>query len=358
MANVDKEVVRHGSFTIDPDERELFRVELNPGFPTVSVNLRLTGTLDNTTGGPAGDQVVRAEAVERFLDAHLHVVNPNTDLVRKMSLRQLVRYHNLNVSAVSTLTQPDQSTLNGGNTTDFEVILKLWGMRRYLSHRTEVFWPAWDGIMGPEADHFYLDIFPNRGRVNSASDRGTDAFLSAGSDTIVFSTTPTLEVEQEIAPNLRGPLDGRPRFLPTYHSEATKTYQAATETHDHQPTHGERMDLVLIRQDEGADRNAVDIDDANAFNNLSIGANRLDVIDERVPAFLENEARDDFHAFDGAGAGDDFDGYIPVLLAAGGRPLASINPRDYVQFQYLWDVPAPGSTPGEFQVFSALLEEL
>lgn len=364
MPSVDKETVRHDELLIEPGSRHRERIELLPGEPTVGIRCRLHGTIEKS-GTDNNDAAIRDEAVQRFLELALHTVSPNRDILigtggGRVSLRNLSRFHDLNVSQVSTIQQPSASDLNsnGTQTTDFEIRFTLWAMRRYLAFRREAFWPAWDGVMAPSVDKFVLDVFPNRTAVNADSDAGTDAFLSAGSDDYAFSDGPHFRVEQFIAPNLQGPGEsGAPRFLPTYHETRSDTFTSANEHLDHVVEHGEAMDLVMFRHEEGSRRVAQAISDGR-LNAVSILAKRLQILDERIPEFLEEDARDDFDAYDGADTGDSFQGYYPYLLAAGGRGFSRVHPDEFTNFRYVFDVDDPNTDPGAVTIFSALLEDV
>lgn len=335
------------TFTIDPATDTEKEVELIHGHPTFYVDVRVAGTLE-VTSGTAGDQVVRPEAVARLFDVEVRVEGQrNITLVKKMPLRLLLMYHGLNVVTFPTVTDPSQSNLNSQSDADFDLHVRIYGSPRTLFRRHENYWPAFNGDQAMAAESLKLILYPDTSKVNSSSDAGTGALLSAGSDTIAFKTGPEITIEQHYAPGHVAGVNGRPKYIPRYVEERTTSFTSADERFEEKLTLEHRIAMLLIRHQEGSDADAVD-SDTGRWNKLSVRSDEIEIYDERQLAMLEEEMIGLFDAYAGMGAGDDFDGHLPVPLAPGGRVNSAFSPKDFTNSRLEFDVDDPSSDPGRF----------
>lgn len=355
------EVIQHDSITGMGRAQE--HTDLEPGLATARIDLRLHGQIQKTSGS-TNDAQVFDDPLARMLTHHMTRDGAQDFIEPGTTLRDLYEYHRFNVQEVVSRTTPDKSGIDSGSAQDFEITYSLWFARRYFipwrGWSVPVFLPPFDGseIGGPVPQN-YLRLYSQleEEAVNSSSDPGTAAILSAGSDTYEFVDGPNLDVIQHaFSPS------HPPALEPHYQSWET-TYQNASSQRSINWVFDEPWDMALLRLFHDADR-LLETGADTPLNNVKLGGSSASSKFLDMNEFaIEQEGVQDVAGYNGiTGSGEESPGTYPILPAKGDRAQLGFDlterivPDDFSQLQYELDHDAPSNTPGVFHTFVAALK--
>lgn len=341
MPNIER--LEHPSIDYDRGRQ---RTVLEHGEPTARIDIRMTGTVERTSGS-ANDAAVYDDQLQRLVSHELRADSYGL-LESEISLRHLYEYHRLNVSEVYSRVEVDASEINSGNAEDFEIVYSLHGWRNYLVNPAESFWPAWDGRRGPSlTDGFLLFHQFETAAVNSDSDPGTAAIFSAGSDTYEFTSGPTIEVNQIIMPGMNRP----PDIIPAYELVESESITSAESRFVMRFQNQFVWDLLIARYVADSDEVA---EAAGSVNGIGLVSSSIDILDEDTPAWqVELDAISRFLAYHGETGTESSPSTFPID-PVGGRLTQRVSPRDYTDLRLVFDVDAPSVNPGRIKLFQAV----
>ena len=357
------EVIRHPTIADVGAAQE--HTDLEPSLATARVDVRLSGTVLGT--GANDDAAVYQDHLMRMME-HYVTVDGDLDFTDGfVSVRNLYDYHRLMVSEVVPRDELDPSLLTGGGTDTFDVTYSFWFARPYLipfqgedgPMVVPVFAPAFDDVWAKSPSSFFRIFHQlDQGTQTAASDPGTAAIFSAGTDDYTFSVGPNIEVAQVVFQQTQ-----RPALLPFYQTFADQ-YDAANGNLDLPWPSTEAFDLAILKQLEGADRD-LETGDPPPLNRIQLGgtSRKTRFLDEDI-WHAEMVAVHEFLAYNGIGltvANEGSPGTFPLPVAKGdrseGRGLdltERVVPGDFGSgLRFTLDTDAPTSTPGEHEVFQA-----
>ena len=356
------EVIEHPTVPYDQGRQ---RTTLDPTLATSKIDVRITGTVERTSGS-TGDAAVYDDHLQRLVD-HGLTVDDDIDLIDPdVPLRWLYPFHRLNVSEVRTAQEVDASQINSGNPQPFDLSYSLHGVRQFLrpfaeggDARAATFWPQWDGRWAPEPDSgFYLYHNFSTATQGAGTAPGVGAIFSAGSDTYEFTEGPNITVRQHVFPQQH-----RLPLLPVYQFFTSGTYQSADPRFEVDFKNKDPFDVLMLTQVDGPDQ--LLSAEADLWNELYIGTSSRggggrSIFNDAERWGLEAEAIHNFLAYHGVTGTGASPGTIPLDFARGDI-TQRVDPRDWSSFLARLDVPDPAqatghSDPGRFVVMQSVLE--
>lgn len=325
-------------------------------------DVTISGTLRNTTG-TANDAAFYSDAVQRFLEEYKVEADDEEIVDDDVDGRFLWAYNRLCApESVVDLVQPTASEINGsqGNTTDFEMRLRVYFTSPYLLEPLQTFLPSFviPGEGSLLNDGLFIAPTVSSEEQTSGSDAGTGAFFSAGGDDYALDNF-HFEVEVEYSPSLTG--QRTPRAIRQLRTMGPYTFSAAEEL-TVRYRNEKRHDLALFRNVYGSDRiveNALDeatfkSSDEEWFEDRPLGAKSGQ---PKPPAgFLNARAREYHPEWHGnaADTAGHLEGYYPYLAAARGRQRSHFDPVQHVDPRWVFSTLAPNTGTGRVKVLQAV----
>lgn len=315
-------------------------IELHKGLTTLRLDCVLSGTLRVDNSGPTGDGVVRDEPLQRLME-NVKVEAGRFPLV-DVSGREVWQDHLRNVARVRSIDAPTDSDLDAQGNTDFTLRFSIHFARGYYVNPIETAIP--DLRLGDKP--FKLEVRWSDQTLDSGSgsaDPGVGAIVESGSDTYVFASggEPELEVHQAIVPTT-GP-QFKPLGVPVLES-FSKEFTAALSRFKVAFDNDRRFGSLLIRTGHGSSEVA-----ENVINSLSLEATGESFYDDQPYEVLRTEEVERYTALDGSPE----TGRVFLRVAGGGRLSNIVDPTDHNDLKLLFDVDAPGSTPGVLNVLQS-----
>lgn len=311
------------------------QINLERGVPTSELRCRLTASV--TVTGANADAVILDDAMQRLISS-IKVQWDSDALVDSIPLRDLYQVYARTVPQIPTQTEPTQAQLRAAATYAYELNFSIpfaWG---FLRNKWDTHLPAL-----PVRRQLKMFVEWNQDRVNAGTDdKGTGAFISAGTDAYTWSVEPVLEVTQVTHPLAAA--GARPFYLPVITQMVTDTWTAATSRLVHELPDNRDFIMHIMRNTYGTNDALED-----AINTVGFRATGEEWYDDISLDILRAIEAEQFPAVNNS------TGYLGLMFASGGSIMKRIQPKTHNGLKYELNVATPTSGNGLVTITSLQL---
>lgn len=287
-----------------------------------AIQLRITGTLDVAAGGGT-DGTLLTDPVARLLQ-RIRVAWDGMDLV-DLSGADLAEVTRRIGRQQVTPDEPADAAVQADTALRHDLIIPF--TRDFLANPIETVFPS---VRVRQQLKVFLTW--ERGASGGTSDAGTGAIIDGG-DRDVTLTDVECSVTEIYSTGVV-----RPWYIPVLRVETSQQFNSAAVAHPLRLRGDRRFDSVLLRSIEDATE-----EPAALINEVSLvgGVNRF--IDDVPFDDLKAEEIRAFHSVPEAGSS------LMVQFVDNGKLGTVVNPNDFTDPRFEFDVDAPGTNPGQIR---------